>query len=481
MTLSKPILSADSGRARRRVSTLLCVLGGVLAGLVLMVMIQPVGAQAAARGVTDTRLFNGVADKAVIDPIVAEIGGDLHARWTVIAVLWPQAQPNEPPAAYSESYFAGLDYIIASLHAAGVRVILTPSYVPQWASDQTLWDSPPAGSVKGYSPRYLPDAAHIADYGRLGAELARRFAKYGVVYECWNEPNLAGFLYPQHSSGEPDLAVSTYLKLLKSFSNGIRGVDPKATVIAGATAPWGAVTPGTAGYDTSTSAQHWAEYLRDNGAAAYFDAYSHHAYELNGNPPNVPPGDTSTTVTLGNIGQLLKVFPKKPFYLTEYGYATEDHSTGVAAVTEAQQANYLRQAYAMVAKRRQIKALVWYPVRDDAWWTTGLERADGTRKPAWYSFAGRNSLTLAAPASARAAESFALSGVLRGREGLLAGKRVQLQSRLTWQGSWTTLRSTHTLRDGTYSFGSVRQNTTKYYRVRWSGVCDSAKRVVRTP
>ena len=134
----------------------------------------------------------------------------------------------------------------------------------------------------------------------------------------------------------------------------------------------------------------------------------------------------------------------------------------------------------MVAKHRQVKTMLWYPLRDEGNWTTGLETSEGIHKAAYYAFSGRNSVTLAAPASVQAAEAFAVSGVLRGREGVLAGKQVQLETRLPWQISWTTLRSTSTRSDGAYTFSSVKQAQSSYYRVRWSGVCESVKGLVLT-
>ena len=54
-----------------------------------------------------------------------------------------------------------------------------------------------------------------------------------------------------------------------------------------------------------------------------FDAYSHHPYAVGGTKniaPEAQPRNPNLTVSLGNISTLLKIFPNKPFYLTEYGY-----------------------------------------------------------------------------------------------------------------------------------------------------------------
>jgi hypothetical protein len=112
-------------------------------------------------------------------------------------------------------------------------------------------------------------------------------------------------------------------------------------------------------------------------------------------PPGALPNDTSTTVTLANLGALLRIFPTKPFYLTEYGYNTRRSlDFGGFAVTESEQARYLRQAYALAGSHKQVKALFWFLITDtqpavgpaDGGVYTGLRRADGSKKPSWHAF-----------------------------------------------------------------------------------------------
>ena len=92
-----------------------------------------------------------------------------------------------------------------------------------------------------------------------------------------------------------------------------------------------------------------------------------------------------------NISQLLRLFPgkpQKPFHLTEYGYTTHWMPQFGEGVTQAQQASYLRNAYSMLAKYRQIKVLTWFLVQDVRSCYTGLQELGGDRKRSWYAFAG---------------------------------------------------------------------------------------------
>ena len=148
--------------------------------------------------------------------------------------------------------------------------------------------------------------------------------------------------------------------MLKAFHAGVHRGDPKVLVVAGATAPVGLNDR------YRTSPQRFARFLKANGAAAYFDVYSHHPYTPGGTIQSAPdgmPNDPSTTVTLRNLPTLLRLFPTKPFYLTEYAYNTRYSLQFGLTVTPVQQATYLRRAYAYVQRFPQVKMLVWYLVR----------------------------------------------------------------------------------------------------------------------
>ena len=260
-------------------------------------------------------------------------------------------------------------------------------------------------------------------------------------------------------------------------------------MIGGATAPRGR---GDAG---STPPQAFARYLKAKGAGAYMDAYSHHPYTPGGSThvgPGQMPNNPTRAVTLGNLGQLTKLFPKKPFYLTEYGYNTQySHWFGVA-VSKADQARYLRQAYAYVKRYRQVRALLWFMVDDMSAGGSVTDKAGngvymgvstytGIRKPSWYAFAGGNNLTLTAPSSAKVAMSFAVSGKLTYRSPDAPVSQVlTLQWREPGSATWHSAATVHSAADGTYS-RTLNQSKTRMYRVVWGGVCESAARTVKTP
>ena len=205
-----------------RVVALLCLLGGCVLALLAVLVAPPENAEAAARGVVDYRLEIVGTDPTVVDNIIADMGaGSLRARWTRIVVDWSKLQPNAPTPSdpgYDAAYVEQLKIISEKLEAAGIKVIVTPYLVPKWASNQTLWNSPPPGrgyTTGKYEPFYAMntgDAGVMAAFRAMSSYLARTLgpAPYGVRhFELGNETNLYCYQYPQTRPGEPNYGAST--------------------------------------------------------------------------------------------------------------------------------------------------------------------------------------------------------------------------------------------------------------------------------
>ena len=367
---------------------------------------------ATLKGVVDWQLeqnpiYPPLADAAITDKLVAEMSvgtagvPGLHARWTRLLVYWDSLQPKAPGASgatYNQVYMSRLKMIVSKFHAASINVIVTPVSVPRWASDSSLWSSPPQGSAPGYQPSYAMNyksSSVMAGFQNMAKYLASQLGPLGAgYYEVWNEPNISRMLYPQRRGhAYPDYGMRVYRAMLVSYWKGIKSAKKSYTVIAGGTAPYGNNSTG------ATSPNVWANNLRKNGMSKYFDAYSHHPYQVLGSvntAPNQMPSDPAHMVNLANLSVLLNMFPSKPFYITEYGYGTGFNPQFGIQVSEATQAAYLTKAYAMARSHKQVKALIWYMLRD---WApnpakpntggvyTGLMKVDGTLKKSWSAFA----------------------------------------------------------------------------------------------
>jgi hypothetical protein len=462
----------------------------LLAAALLLIALAAAPAAAShtvARGLADIGLAEASHDARVT---AMNDYAQLRVRYLRLGLDWSRAEPAQ--GVYDETYLAAFDDIAGLAQQGGIKLMLTVASTPEWASDSSLWNiHPPGQADNGWKPCYPPAPGrngHIDDFGAFARYLAGRFAvKFpGTVfaYECWNEPNLWVWLFPQERSPGDDFAVKRYQKMLKAFYAGIKAGDPTAQVIAGATAPIGQnkrFPPGTP-YNRTTP-QRFARALKALGGAAYFDAYSHHPYTPGGSfntAPEAQPSVPSTTVQLRNLGTLLDLFPKKDFYLTELGYNTRYSAMfGGLPLSQATQADYLRRAYRYAGRYSQVKALFWYLRCDDAVGQvyTGLQ-VDDRRKRSWYTFARGNRLTLEAPSSVRRSQTATLRGVLTSsRLGTpvtgLADKNLTLQR--CFSGHWRSLKTVTTGNSGAFRC-SVRPTRSGRYRVVWIGVATSPDR-----
>ena len=445
-----------------------------------------------AKGLVDHRLeYHGGIDLAPV-PAYAEMMGpsSLNATWTRVLAYWDQLMPYPPGDerwagkdldgdGFADAYVTELDTVVQALRAQGLNVILTGSDPPAWTRDtryKKYWAKNATTAVVR-----IGDARVAAAFKKYASILASHFAPMGVRhFEVWNEPNLR--LIPQ-IVGKRVVGPEVYRRMLVEFSKGAHSGNRSAVVIAGATSRFGSngTDPG------STSPQWFARYLRSHGALKWFDAYSHHPYTTRGADdvrPSAPPPRPKVQVTLGNLPVLLRIFPTRSFYLTEYCYSTGPKDAFVVVVSKADQARYLRQAYALLETRayRQVKVMLWFLVRDwqaspqtdpDLGVFTGLIDFDGQRKPAWYAFAGGNKLTVAAPASTSSGAPFEVVGALTTRVGPGQGVTVKLQWRNPTGSTWHTAASVKTDAAGAYVFPMVKQSTARRYRVIWDGVRES--------
>ena len=373
-----------------RTITLVALILAVCAGLAGGVGTSTAGA--VAKGIISTDLEAEPADSAARAALVREIDRGLGARWVRIIVGWSALEPTR--GTYAPAELARLDALVADLHAAGVKVMLTTSSMPAWATDPYWWQHPPFGMANGPQTFYPIRDEALKDYAALAEFLARRYGGRAQALECWSEPNLWPYLYPQRTASDPYFAARVYLRMLKAFHAGVERAGTGVRVVAGATAPVGLNDR------YRTSPQRFAGFLKRAGAGRHFDVYSHHPYTPGGSinrAPDQPPNDPTRTVTLFNLRTLLRLFPGKPFYLTEYGYNTKPSSAfGGLFVSETVQARYLKTAYRYAARYPQVKMLIWFLLRDwrpdgaaaDLGVYSGLRRSNGERKPSWYAFAG---------------------------------------------------------------------------------------------
>jgi hypothetical protein len=379
-------------RGTRRAIFVVALLVGLMLLITAAWQTPRAAAHAVAKGLWDDSFVT--PDTAKQSQILDEIANDLHVGTVRLMVFWARAEPAK--GVFDEGYLAQLKTAIDAAQAYGLRVILTTYEVPEWASNESLWKSPPPGfgfKKNIYYYFYAPRADALPEFQDFADHIATEFQGEVFAYEAWNEANIFWFLYPQRTATDGYLGVRTYLGMLTAFSAGIRAGDPAAKVLGGNTASQGINNV------RSTSPLKWARWLKSHHVLDYADAYSHHVYALGGSgpirPPEQAPRYPQWTVVLGNIGSLLHIFPKTDFYLTEWGYnATPSRLFGGGGVGEKNQAAYLTRGFKLASKYPQIKLLTWYLRKDvkgsrsvfSPPMSTGLRRANGVRRPAWFAF-----------------------------------------------------------------------------------------------
>jgi polysaccharide biosynthesis protein PslG len=361
-----------------------------LLALLILLAAPAIARGKAASGLVDERLMAAQPQTAALQAASAEDTSLLNADWVRLTASWTTIERTQ--GTYDQASLEALDAQVDNVRAQGSKVMFVIVYTPQWASDRSFWNKPLNGVPAGYRPGIAMDPAYLPALSDFAQMLATRYAGRVQAVEAWNEPNMFVYLSPQRTASDPHFGVKLYLRMLKAVSAGVRRSGAHMQVVAGSTTSLGQNDI------YRTDPLTWAEYLRHHGATRFFDAYSHHPYVPAGTADIAPggqPNDPTKTVLLGNLGELLRIFPGKPFYLTEFGYSTKPNiDFGGLSVNEKTQARYLTQSYAVASRYPQVKALFWFLAQDvhtqgapsETGCYTGLRRVDGSKKPSWYAF-----------------------------------------------------------------------------------------------
>jgi hypothetical protein len=377
-----------------------------IAALAAVVALLPFAAP--ARSWTESRSLRlGIFDDAHIlggDPagVFPELT-DLHVRLIRITLWWGGAigvassRPASPRDPADPAYdWSRYDRVVRAAAASGIQVMFTILGTPEWASGSPAWNRAPRSA---------------ADLQAFAAAAARRydgtFALAGSAalprvryWTAWNEPNNPVFLRPQYVRVGSTWVVRSardYARICNAVVSGVKS-DPVAMplVACGVTAPRGNNEAGSA--RASVSPLVFLRAMRSAGARG-FDAYAHNPYY--GSPletPSTPPaggpaGQPSTAVAMGNFAVLVRevtrLYGPLRIWITEYGYQTNPPDR-VFGVSWANQALYLRQAWALARTNPRVDVFLWFLLQDEAplgRWQSGLVTVSGQRKPAFAVFA----------------------------------------------------------------------------------------------
>lgn len=253
------------------------------------------------------------------------------ARWLRVDFDWSFIESERGTFRWDFS-----DRIVSRASACGFKIIALPAYTPAWAR--------PAGTTDKHPPR------DPGDFAAFVSQAVRRYRSAGVeVWEIWNEPNIERFWRPA-----PD--PRAYATLLGAASAAVHAANPAAMVLSGGLSPAKDAADGS-----QVAPITFLENLYQAGAGPSFDAVAVHPYSFPVGPKDASV-DWNQFVRLPQMHDLLVAHGDggKQVWLTEYGAPTG----GDGAVSEADQARFVSEAYAAVAGWPWAGPLLWYSFRD---------------------------------------------------------------------------------------------------------------------
>jgi len=287
-----------------------------------------------------------------------------------VAVNWSEMQPYpsaaEVPAADKSRFqtvggvpteFSGLDRIVGAAAKRGLSLLPVVEFVPSWDALQPgKLGSPPKSAA--------PFAAFLTDlverYGPRGTFWSTHPALPRVpirMWQIWNEPHLV-----MYWSEQP--FAQSYVKLLAASHAALKAADPGAKV----------VLAGLANY----SWRYLANIYRVPGAQRLFDVVAIHPYTAQ--PAGVITILQRARAVMNRFGD-----SQKPILATEITWPSSLHKAppqfGVS-VTEAQQAQHLRQVMPLLAADRAKLGLMGF------YWYTWMGDESPGNHPYAFDYAG---------------------------------------------------------------------------------------------
>jgi Glycosyl hydrolases family 39 len=367
------------------------------AALGAIALSAPASGFGAIAAVQDDRLAATPADQITARLDLTQRTGARVTRidlfWNEIALTEPAnpTDPNDPAYDWRAS-----DLKIIGMLDRGIRPIVSTYSTPLWSSG--------GRSVDG--TQYNPFAPRPGDYGKFMEAVAKRYSGTFVTggrvipqvrhFEVWNEPNLKGFF--RTAAGTTSLPA--YLALVREAYPAIKRGNPAAKVIAGVGAPRSSDGDGNLG------ARRWLTGIARSSVK--FDDYSQHMYPFA--PPKSPseafPGwnsiDDILTVLDERRARLKKrgvITKPARLFITEAGYTTKFTTfRPKAAVTEAKQAQYLRQIFKLPqVNSPRVPVIMWFNLQDNIDWPGGLMREDLALKPSYSAFTALTGVGTPAP------------------------------------------------------------------------------------
>ncbi len=300
-----------------------------------------------------------------------DLARDAHANVVRVDVVWGSLETGGK-GQYSPWYLNKLDRFVAEANARGMKVIATLWSSPCWASsapesvkqgcDGAWWDR----NVGAYPPR---DAN---DYGDAAKFITSRYGSRLAALEVWNEPNLET---SDHFWKTSDKA-GAYARLLKAAYPKAKAGDAAVPVLAGSIA---------------FADRPFLDELYAHGIKGFHDGISVHPYNEARHPADRWKDEWKKYTLLPGIEWMRQgqqaAGDLKPLWVTEFGWTTG--SATAWEVSEAKQAEFVRDSFPLLGNYSYLKGAVIYNLREKGNDPVshednfGLVNRDFTPKPAY--------------------------------------------------------------------------------------------------
>jgi len=341
-------------------------------------------------GVTEDAGKSGGDNGAAFFATLSDVGLKVNR----VSVNWDPANPSTIPGQ------ADIAAWLPQAQAAGVRIVF--AVAPQSPRDLTT------------SP-----TTRVGQFAAFVTLLAQTFPTV-KDYVIGNEPNQPRFWAPQFSSKGKPLAAAQYFPVLAASYDALKAVDPTINVIGVGLSPRGNDQP----FAKSNVSRSPVRFVHDLGVVYHnskrtkpiMDELAFHPYpQASQGPPTVH--YSWPTAGLANLDRIKQAVwdafngtaqptfaePRKPsakplrFDLDEVGWQvpplpslvtmyTGTETPSLRPVTEETQAVYYNQVVRSLECDSSVRMLSFFHLVDESGldrWQSGLERVDGSHRPAY--------------------------------------------------------------------------------------------------
>jgi hypothetical protein len=325
--------------------------------------------------------LSGAYDPSVYTPVLDSMQA-AGAQVVRLPVAWAWLEPTTK-GVYGQTYLNQLDAYVSAAAARGLRVLLTTTGPPCWA---TSYPNPDCGHYIGTNAAIYPPRSP-SDESDYAAFIAQRWRSDLAGVEALNEPNDSQY-FAVPASDDP---ARDYVNVEKAVFAGVKSVAPEVPVVAGALA---------------YSDGNFLKRAYADGVKSSSDAISIHPYDLRFSNPFSYWGDPSQPFTGDSEHSFATGVPwiesimsangdaSKPLWLTEFGFSSCYPS--YICMDETTAAAYLSESLSMLSGWTYVKVAIIHQAYDassdlnsqvgGSWNGFGLVRNDFSRKPAYCVF-----------------------------------------------------------------------------------------------